>query len=127
MKLLKKLGLMLSAIAFCLSLSVATANAQPGKAKWTGNQGKHKGWTQGKHKGWSKGKKVGWINRDDDWWRRNRNLTWQERRRLSRERARLLARRARYNSDGVLSTKEQRKLSKKYYKLRRDVRRDRRD
>jgi len=130
MKLLKKLGLALSAIAFCLSLSVTASYAQPGKAKMTGNQGKHKGWTQGKHKGWYKGKKVGWQNNQVQprwvWWG-SRRVTPQEYSRLQRERARLLARRARYNSDGTITAKERQKLRKKYSKYRRHVIRDRRD
>ena len=53
MKTLKKLGLVFTALAFCISLAVTASYAQPGKAKWQGNNGKHKGWYKGKHKGLS--------------------------------------------------------------------------
>ena len=99
MKTLKKLGLIFSTIAFCMTLAVTASYAQPGKAKYKGNNGKHKGWTQGKNKGWDK--------RDNKWVRNN-------------------GRDYRRYRDGSLSKKEQQKLDSKYSKYRRSVRKARR-
>jgi hypothetical protein len=111
MKLLKKLGLALSALAFCLSLSVATTYAQPGKARYEGNRGKHKGWTKGKHKGWDKNN-VGWENRSN-------RVSDRERNRLDRLNDRLNRTRSRYESDGVLTDWESRRLDRRTTKYNR--------
>ena len=131
MKTLKKLGLIFSTIAFCLSLAVTASYAQPGKAKYSGNKGKHKGWTQGKHKGRIKrDDKVVKVNgrdylrnRDGRFYDRNGiRITPQERRRLERQQSRLGRSQDRYYRDGSISYKEQQKLDKKYSKYRRSVR-----
>jgi hypothetical protein len=130
MSILKKLGLLFSAVVFCLSLSVATASAQPGKASWKNNNGKHKGWYKGKHYGWNKGKKTGWLNNTSIWNsrnRRNRNISNSEFWRLQNLRNRINRRQSRYYNDGSLSYKEQQKLSKsynKYYRTNRKMRRN---
>jgi hypothetical protein len=127
MKSLKKLSLILTTFAFCLSLLAATAIAQPGKAKYRGNKGNHYGWEKGKHKGWNKGKKTGWMNRDDRWdryddryerrtdrnYRRGR-ISEEEYRRLERRRSRIERLRDRYDDDGVINNREQRRLSNRY-------------
>lgn len=62
MKILKILGLTSAAFALVLGLFVATSNAQPGRARWQGNNGRHLGWSNGRHNGWNKGRKRGWDN-----------------------------------------------------------------
>lgn len=125
MNYLKKIGFVLSAAIFCLSLAALSASAQPGKAKYGGNNGKHKGWTQGRHNGWNRNQTIDW-NRRGSYRRTNRGIfnnriTWQEYRRLSRQKSRLGRTENRYYRDGVLSSKEQGKLDKKYGKYRRSV------
>ena len=147
MSYLKKFGLFVSAIAFCLSLYVASADAQPGKARWNGNNGRHRGWQQGRRNGWNNGRKTGWQNRNVYWQPRsrnvygsifqNRNIYWQqnrygrinprEYRRLQRQRARIYRSSNRYYSDGYLSDRERRRLQRQQYRYRRSVYRDRRD
>jgi hypothetical protein len=140
MNLIKKLGLIISAVAFCLSLAVVSADAQPGRAGWKNNNGKAKGWYKGQRNGWDKGRKTGWRNRTTTtiyqqryqtglYTQRDRygRLTWQERQRLQRQRERLYRTQNRYYRDGYLSGKEQRKLNKRYNQYQRKVRRDRRD
>lgn len=134
MKLLKKLGLVFSSIAFLMSLAVVTTYAQPGKARYEGNRGKHRGWTIGKHKGWYKNR--GWDRRDERWERRNsrydrRNdraysrgrLTSEELRRLERRRERLDRITDRYNRDGRINNREQRRLNRQYSTYNRRYRR----
>ena len=60
MKMLKKISLALVALIFSLSMFVIAGEAQPGRAKWHGNNGRHLGWNNGRHKGWNKGHKTGW-------------------------------------------------------------------
>lgn len=113
MNYLKKLGLFAAAIVFCLSLSVITADAQR----------RNRSWNSGNYNNGS------WQNRS----RQNRNwrasrVTPQEYRRLQRQRIRLYNTRNRYyNNDGYISSKERRKLQKRYLKYRRNAIRDRRD
>jgi len=136
MKTLKKFGLFLTAIAFCLSLAVTASYAQPGKAKYEGNKGKHKGWTQGKHRGWDR-RDDNWVRTNGRDYRRQRDgryydrngirITPQERRRLERQQSRLGRLRDRFYRDGSLSNKEERKLDKKYTKYRRSIRKARRN
>ena len=130
MKSLKKLGLIFGVIAFCLSLSVFAAYAQPGKAKWEGNKGKHKGWTKGKHKGWYKNdarRDERWERRDDRWERRtNRGyargrINSDEYTRLQRQRARLEALRDRYYSDNRYTRREERKYNRKSARYNRRI------
>lgn len=128
MKTLKKLGLIFSAIAFCMSLLVASASAQPGKAKYEGNNGKHKGWTKGKHKGWEK-RDERWDRRDSRYDRRNdRNysrgrLSAEEYARLERQRTRLGRIADRYNSDGRINNREQSRIRRQYSRYNRRYRR----
>jgi hypothetical protein len=79
MKLLKTLGLMFIVSAFLLAFSAVGSYAQPGKARWGGNQGKHKGWSKGNHYGWNKGRKTGWNRRYNRsyWWGGRRVTYWQ--------------------------------------------------
>lgn len=110
MKILKTLGLTISALIFCFSLSVISANAQPGSARYEGNNGKHKGWDKGKHKGWYKNK--GW---DRDSYSRRRyssrnRISTAERRRLSHSRTRLNRSVYRANRDGVVTNAERRRI-----------------
>ena len=157
MNYLKKLSLAFALIAFCLSLSVATGYAQPGRAGWKNNNGKAKGWYKGQRNGWDNGRKRGWRNRSaiftqQDRWRNRRyvnrsyvypqynyysypqyrtrrygRITTQEYWRLRRQRARLYNTRNRYNNDGYISNRERRTLQNRYTRYRRSVYRDRRD
>lgn len=111
MKTLKKLGLILTALVFCLSLAVTASYAQ-GK---------------GKHKGWAKQKKQGIVYnvgyQDGRYYDRNgRRITAQEYRRLQRQRSRIYRSRDRYYRDGSLSYKERQKLAKQRSKYKRSVR-----
>ena len=129
MNSLKKLSLIFTAIAFCLSLAVTATYAQPGRAKWQGNNGKHKGWYKGKHKGWDK--------RDDRFNRRNARLDRRidrsySRGRLSAEEYRRLERRRmtlhrvanRYQNTGRgINNREQRRLNRQYNTYNRRYRR----
>ena len=136
MKTLKKLGLIFTAIAFCLTLVVSVNYAQPGKAKYEGNNGKHKGWTKGKHKGWAK-RDNNWVRtvrsdyqryQNSRYYDRNgRRITPQEYRRLQRQQNRIYRSQNRYYRDGSLSYKEQQKLNKQYSKYRRSVRKAQRN
>src|ERR1044072_5289302 len=144
MNYLKKFGLSFLAIAFCLSLSVITADAQ-GRRGWKNNKGQNRGWINGQRNGWGKGRKRGWRNRtviltqSDRNWRRNDDRNWRNRqyrngrlttnelRQLQRRRALLNRTRSRYYSDGYLSNSERRRLQKRYSKYQQRVRRDRRD
>lgn len=132
MKLIKKLGLIIAAIAFCISISAATSYAQPGRAGWKNNNGKHKGWTKGQRNGWDNGRKTGWRNRSilisqQDRIRRTGRITPQEYRQMQRKRLQLNRTRTRYYNDGYISDKERRKLQKRYNKYQRRVSRDTRD
>ena len=140
MNLMRKLGLAAAACAFLLSLSVATAYAQPGRAGWRDNNGRSRGWTQGQRNGWNRGRKNGWRNDNN---RRNNN--WNDRRyqsqnyrygrltrseiyRLQRQRSRLYNTQTRYyRNDGYLSDRERRRLQRKYNRYQRNVYRQRRD
>ena len=74
MKLLKTFGLTTTALALVLGLFVATSNAQPGRAGWYGNNGRHNGWSNGRHNGWNRGRKRGWDNAYyNGYYRRSRN------------------------------------------------------
>ncbi len=125
MKFVKKIGLILSAIVFCLSLAAASAYAQPGKARYEGNNGKHKGWEKGKHKGWQKRDKRSErrITRGYN----NGQINSSEYRRLQRRGNRLERVEDRYRRDGYLNTRERRKLNTKYSKYNRKINRARRN
>jgi hypothetical protein len=134
MKLLKKLGLAFSAIAFLMSLAVMTTYAQPGKARYEGNRGKHRGWTIGKHRGWNRDRN--WERRDERWERRNDRLdrrndraysrgriTAEELQRLERRRERLDSLADRYEDNGRINNREQRRLNRRYSTYNRRYRR----
>jgi len=143
MSYLRKFGLLFTVFAFCMSLAVVTSFAQPGKARWEGNNGRHRGWEQGKRNGWNNGRKTGWRNRNNDYyWQQNRygsrdyysrqnrwggRVTPREYWRMQRQRSRIYRNTDRYYSDGYLSDKESRKLMKQRYKYRRSAYRNRRD
>ena len=55
----KKIVLFTIAAAFIVGMFVISTNAQPGWARWEGNNGRHLGWSNGRHRGWR--------NRDRDW------------------------------------------------------------
>ncbi len=112
MKTMKKIGLMVSAFAFCLSVFAISGNAQTYQDRNWRNRQNRQVYSQGR------------VYQNQ----RNRRISPQEARRLERQRERLYRTRNRYyRNDGQISYKEQQKLQKKYYKYRRNVRRDRRD
>lgn len=125
MKSFKRLGLILSAVVFSLTIAASSSFAQPGKAKYEGNNGNHRGWTQGKHKGWEK--------RDDRAERRinrgynNGRINSDEYRRLQRRGNRLQRVQNRYSRDGYVSTTERRRLNRKYTRYNRQINRARRN
>src|SRR5688572_31934664 len=95
MELIRRITLASIAIAFCLSLAVVAADAQPGRARWEGNRGQHRGWTMGRHRGWdNRGRRIGWS---DNYSSRYGRLSWRERRRLERIRNRRIARQRFYS------------------------------
>jgi hypothetical protein len=110
MNYLKKLGLVCVAIAFFISISAVSGNAQRYRDR-------------------------SWEDRDSYWqnneyrrYRRSSRLTPREYRRLARQRARLYPRSNRYyRNDGYISERERRRLAGKYYRYRRNVYRDRSD
>jgi len=116
MKLIRKFALAIVGVAFALSLFVSSSNAQPGKARWQGNKGKHIGWTKGRHNGWYK-KKNKWYRRPY----RVGIITPRERLRLARERARIARASYRFSRDGIVTRQEARKLGKRYVKYDRKV------
>ena len=118
MDLIRRLTLSVVGLAFCLSLAVVSSNAQPGRARWDGNRGQHRGWTQGRHRGWSnRGRRIGW---DDNYDNRYRRLSWRERRRLARIRARMLNNRNRYYENGYSTPWERRRSINRSYRYRRN-------
>lgn len=122
MKLFKTLSLGVFVAAMMIAFSITSTYAQPGKARWGGNQGKHRGWERGNHEGWETGRKTGW-NRN---YRQGR-ISDRERDRLRRQREKIYNSRNRYFRDGYLNNNERRRLSNKVTKYRRNVYRDRRD
>lgn len=111
MKVLKRLGLIVAAIAIFFGISVMTANAQYSRNGSWQNRGDYN---------------RQYPNSQNRNWRRGR-LSERERERLQRQRERISDRRDRYDNDGRISYKERRKLQKMRQKYRRNVRRDRRD
>ena len=122
MSYLKKFGLFVSAIAFCMSLYVATADAQ---------------WRQNRN--WENRNRSVYSDRNNTnrRWNRNRNTYWQQNRygrlspreywRLQRQRSRIYRSTNRAYRDGYLSSSERRRLMRQQYRYRRNVYRDRRD
>ncbi|HEX6125603.1 MAG TPA: hypothetical protein VFZ23_09560 [Pyrinomonadaceae bacterium] len=112
MALIRRIIVAALGLAFCLTLSVATSNAQPGRARWEGNRGLHRGWTQGRHRGWNnRGRRIGRYDYGS-------RLSWWERRRLARQRYRMYNARNRYYRDGYLSPWERRRLRSRAYRYR---------
>lgn len=117
MNYLRKFGLAVVAIAFCLGIFVTASNAQ---------YGRDRNWRQQQRGGLWEGFPQTRRSRNRDY--RYGRVTPQEYRRLQRQRERLYNSRYRYyRNDGYISDRERRKLQKKYYKYRRSVYRDRRD
>jgi hypothetical protein len=127
MNYLRKFGLVVSAIAFCLSLYVASADAQ-----WRQNRNwetREQNIYRTTNRRWNRNRNV--------YWQQNRNIYWQQNRygrlspreywRLQRQRSRIYRNTNRYYSDGYLSSSERRRLMRQQYRYRRNVYRDRRD
>lgn len=122
MESIRRITISLLCIAFCLGAAVTSSSAQPGRARWEGNRGLHRGWTTGRHRGWdNRGRRYGWTDS------RYGRLSWRERRRLERQRNRLYNMRKRFYSDGYYSPRERRRLMYGTYRYRRNIYRDRRD
>jgi hypothetical protein len=125
MSYLRKFGLVVSAIAFCLSLYVASADAQ---------------WRQNRN--WENRNRSIYSDRSDTnrRWNRSRSsiyvygqqnrygrLSPREYWRLQRQRSRIYRSTSRAYRDGYLSSSERRRLQRQQYRYRRNVYRDRRD
>ena len=105
-------------LTFGMTLFVATTYAQPGRARWEGNRGLHRGWTQGRHRGWdNRGRRSSYYGR---------RLSWRERRRLARLRYRMYNTRNRYYRDGYISSWERRRMRDRAYRYRNNAYRYRR-
>ena len=116
MNFLRKLGLAIFAIAFCLGIFAATSSAQYGRDR--GYQQRGDNWERV-----SQARR--WRNRN---YRSGGGISPYEYRRLQRQRERLYNSRSRYyRNDGRLSNWERRRLQNRYYRYRRNVYRDRRD
>jgi hypothetical protein len=136
MYLLKRVTLVGLVFAFALGLYVSAVNAQPGRARWSGNNGNHYGWTQGRHRGWDNGRSRRWRN-DDSYWRyrryRYRNYDDDYRPRYRRSYGSGLGilgsifgvsngnyyNNGAYYNNGYRSRKAERKAWKRYYKNQR--------
>ena len=112
MKLFRRLSVAFLGICFCLGLVVATSYAQPGRARWEGNRGLHRGWTIGRHRGWeNRGRRSYYRNRYE-------GISWRERRRLALMRYRMYNSRNRNYGDGYLSRSERRRLARRAARYR---------
>ena len=118
MKSVKNLVLMFSVLAFCLGIFETTGNAQYRDRNGDRNRDRRY-----EDRDWRSNQGHG-----QDRLYRNRRISPQEARRLQRQRERLYRTRNRYyQNDGYVSDRERNRLQRKYYKYRRNVRRDRRD
>lgn len=127
MNLFRKLLLAGSTLAILTSMAVVAANAQPGRARWEGNNGRHLGWYNQRYNRRFRNNRYGNFDRYSVYGARPGYLSWRERRRLERQRYRLYNQRNRYYSDGFLNNRERRRLSQRYRQYRYNVRRDRWD
>ncbi len=122
MNYLKKLSLAATALAFFLSLSVATGYAQPGRASVYGNNGKHKGWYKGKHNGWRNRK------RQTVYYPRTGRYVYYPRTTRVYPRTNIYrTRNGYYYNDRYISNKQRRKMQKRYLKYRRSAIQNRRN
>lgn len=121
MKSLKKFGLILSAVVFCLSVFVISGSAQyRNNRRWENNRRVPSTTV-------FRAQNRRYQNRDRRY-QSNRRISRQEYYRLSRERARLYRTRQRYQrSDGYINKRESQRLQRQRDRYRRQVRRDRRD
>jgi hypothetical protein len=136
MSYLKKFGLVVSAIAFCLSLYVATVDAQWRQNRNWENRNRSVYSQRNDNRRWNRNRSIYQQNRYI-YRQQNRNVYWQqnrygrinpqEYRRLQRQRSRIYRNVYRYSSDGYLSDRERRRLQRQQYRYRRSVYRDRRD
>jgi lipopolysaccharide export LptBFGC system permease protein LptF len=116
MRSVKKLGLLVTALAFFLGIFVVTGNAQYDRnRRWQNNNDGSLSEYRNRNRRWRNGY--------DGYGR----ITPQEARRLQRQRYRLYNQRNRAYRDGYVTDRERWKLQRKYYKYRRNVYRDRRD
>ena len=120
MKSLKKFGLILSAVVFCLGMFVLTSNAQNrNNRRWQNNRRVPATTIY-------RAQNRRYQNRN---WRyqNNRRISRQEYYRLSRERARLYRTRQRYQrSGGYINKRESQRLNRQRDRYRRSVQRARR-
>lgn len=129
MSYLRKFGLIATAIAFCMSVYVASADAQ-----WRQNRN----WENRERSVYSDRNTNRRWNRDRNVYRQqNRGVYGQQNRygrispreywRLQRQRSRIYRTTNRVYRDGYVSDSERRRLQRQQYRYRRNVRRDRRD
>ena len=86
MKYLRTLTVIFASILLLAGIYIGTANAQPGRASWQGNRGRHLGWTIGRHRGWNRERRQR-IRLNRTWRRSTRDayINRAEDRRLSRQ------------------------------------------
>ncbi|HEX8250785.1 MAG TPA: hypothetical protein VF599_21610 [Pyrinomonadaceae bacterium] len=123
MNYLRKFGLVVSAVAFCLSLYVASADAQWRQNRtWENRERSVYSERSSSNRRWNR-------NRSNDYWQQNRygRLTPREYWRLQRQRSRIYRSANRYSRDGYLSDSERRRLMRQQYRYRRNVYRQSRD
>lgn len=111
MKTMKKLGLLFSAIVFCLGIFVVSGSAQyRNERRWENNRRP----TTGVYR--------------NPYYNRNRRVSPRESYRLSRQRGRIYRTERRYQrSDGYIDKRESQRLDRLRDRYRRNYRRDRRD
>ncbi|HLM00738.1 MAG TPA: hypothetical protein VK400_06760 [Pyrinomonadaceae bacterium] len=131
MSYLRKFGLVVSAIAFSLSLYAATADAQwrqdgdreyRERSVYGDRSSQNRRWNRSRSVyrrqyrtyGWQQGSRYGRISPREYW-------------RLQRQRSRIYRSSNRAYRDGYLSDSERRRLMRQQYRYRRNVYRDRRD
>jgi len=62
MNLAKMIRFLVVLAVLACGFLVTSSTAQPGRASWYGNNGRHLGWSNGRHRGWDKDR--GWRGRN---------------------------------------------------------------
>lgn len=125
MSYLRKFGLVVSAIAFCMSLYVASADAQwrQGSSSREYRSRTVYGDRYNSNRRYNRSRSVYWGQQSSRYGR----LTPREYWRLQRQRSRIYRSTNRAYRDGYLNNRERRRLTRQQYRYRRNVYRDSRD
>ncbi|HEY0051304.1 MAG TPA: hypothetical protein VGB68_18555 [Pyrinomonadaceae bacterium] len=129
MSYLRKFGLVVSAIAFCLSFYVASADAQWRQNRNWENRERSIYSDRNTNRRWNSSRNVYRGQNRGGYWQQNRygRLTPREYWRLQRQRSRIYRSADRYSRDGYLSSSERRRLMRQQNRYRRNVYRQSRD